>query len=65
MKKYIYISQTTDIETFKTMMKRKNIQITNSSLIYKKENKVLFTSSNPDLKYENSRFKHNRFKIFI
>ena len=37
MKKYIYISQTTDIETFKTMMKRKNIQITNSSLIYKKK----------------------------
>lgn len=60
MKKYIYISQTTDIETFKTMMKRKNIQVANSSLIYKKENKVLFTSSNPDLKYENSRFKHNR-----
>ena len=60
MEKYIYISQTTDIEIFKKMMKRKNIQISSSSLIYKKENKVLFTSSNPDLRYENTRFKLNR-----
>ena len=60
MEKYVYISQTTDIETFKSIMKRKNIQVLSSSLIYKKENKVLFTSSNPDPEYANTRFKHNR-----